>query len=90
MPKWFDVFIPPGRRGEGKYKLGANVDANFEEMEENARLEMARKAGRDVDSIRGQGQRVDNDLELTPSEEANSASKVEATNAAPMNEKVVT
>ena len=45
MPKWYDVFIPPGRRGEGKTAYGANVPADVDTMEENARMEMAKKNG---------------------------------------------
>ncbi|VUC21886.1 unnamed protein product [Clonostachys rosea] len=51
VPKWFDIFIPPGRRGEGQNKWGAMVDANIEEMEENVRLENAKKLERDDDSV---------------------------------------
>lgn len=51
MPKWFDVFIPPSRRGEGKVDLGANVPADVDSMEENARMEMAKKNGEIVDDV---------------------------------------
>lgn len=49
MPKWFDVFIPPSRRGEGLVTYGANVDANVEEMERNAQMEQAHKIKKDND-----------------------------------------
>ncbi|KFA72432.1 hypothetical protein S40288_08034 [Stachybotrys chartarum IBT 40288] len=74
VPKWFDVFIPTGRRGEGKSKLGAGVDADFHEMEENVRLEMARKLGREDEFVR-QDAPDRNVLESTPSEEADSTTK---------------
>ncbi|KAF4120672.1 solute carrier family 6 (neurotransmitter transporter, GABA) member 1 [Geosmithia morbida] len=39
LPKWYDVFIPPARRGEGKFHFGAQVEADQEEMERNVALE---------------------------------------------------
>lgn len=51
MPKWFDVFVPPSRRGEGNVDFGANVPADVDSMEENARMEMAKKNGEVVDDV---------------------------------------
>lgn len=54
VPKWFDVFIPPNRRGEGVVTYGANVNADVEEMERNAALEQAHKLNKkDNDSATG-------------------------------------
>lgn len=61
VPKWFDVFIPPSRRGEGLVTYGANVDANIEQMEENARLENAKKLNKEEDSLNAEGLRGERD-----------------------------
>lgn len=49
VPRWFDVFIPPSRRGEGLITYGANVEADVEEMERNAAMEQAHKIKKDDD-----------------------------------------
>lgn len=82
VPKWYDVFIPPSRRGEGKVLYGAGVDADIEEMERNAALENARKLQKDDDSVNGGALRDESDLSASsPSQDK----KVEAND--PLSEK---
>jgi solute carrier family 6 GABA transporter-like protein 1 len=61
LPKWYDVFIPPSRRNEGKVLYGAGVDADVEEMERNAALEMAKKHNKDEDLVNSGALREDSD-----------------------------
>ena len=67
MPKWFDVFVPPSRRGEGKVNWGANVAADPEEMERNAKMEQAHKLDGGV-TIEGSPLQRGHDLAAVSSE----------------------
>ncbi|KAG9252165.1 sodium-dependent noradrenaline transporter [Emericellopsis atlantica] len=80
MPKWFDVFIPPSRRGEGNVLYGANVAADPEQMEKNAELEMARKHGQEDLLAQGHGSHVHphNDMLSSSSSNERPDQKVEA------------
>ncbi|KAH7323124.1 hypothetical protein B0I35DRAFT_350581 [Stachybotrys elegans] len=87
VPKWFDVFIPPSRRDEGKTNYGACVDADFLEMEENARLEQARKLQRDSDSLNGGVQNPKASDEADSTSKAVDASLEEEKRVSPETEK---
>lgn len=67
MPKWLDVFIPPSRRGEGKVDWGANVTADPEAMERNAKMEQAHKLDAINENIDGPFSHDGNDLSASSS-----------------------
>lgn len=68
VPKWFDVFIPPSRRGEGKVEWGANVAADTDAMERNAKMEQAHKLNNGDMNIDESAMRDGNDLSASSSD----------------------